>query len=259
MLSLVYVVTEGPQVGWASTETFGLTALAVVLFAAFIIVEIRAVTPLVPLVMLRQRALAAGNVIMLVAGAAVDGLLLVLTLYAQEVLNYTAIEYGLALAVMTVASIAASYAAQHFIGRIGVRRVACAGMVLIGAACILLSTVRVNGTFLEDLLPALVLFGLGMGASYVAGSIASLSGASEDDSGAASGLQTTSFTVGNALGVAFLSTVASACLGPVRELGALTTGYRAAFSAAALLAAAGLIAALALPATKSKRKLSGSQ
>jgi EmrB/QacA subfamily drug resistance transporter len=246
----VYAITQVPRAGWASAQTLGLLAAAAALTGLFALVETRATAPLLPLRVLRSRALIAGNVIMLVAGLAVDGMLFILTLYAQLVLGYSAVQFGLALMVMTVASIAGSYAAQGAVTRLGFGRVAAAGMTLIGAGCLLLAQVSAQGTFLADLLPGLVVFGLGMGAAFVAGSIASFAGVEERDAGVASGLQSTSFTVGTALGVATLSTIATArtahVAGSAARDVALTAGYRSAFTAAVAVVAVGLAAAMTL-------------
>jgi MFS family permease len=129
-----------------------------------------------------------------------------------------------------------------------------AGMVLLGASCLLLARVSVDGSFLGDLFLGLLVFGLGMGAAFVAGSIASLAGVAEPESGAASGLQTTSFNIGTALGVAILSTVAIARTSDVLAASgqpapspfALTEGYQSAFVAAVGFTILGLVTALVL-------------
>jgi EmrB/QacA subfamily drug resistance transporter len=255
LVILVYAITQVPDVGWGSAQTIGLLAASAALVALFAVVETRATAPLLPLRVLRSRALIGGNVIMLVAGLAVDGMLFTLTLYAQLVLGYSAVQFGLTLMVMTLASIAGSYGAQHAVTRLGFRPVAAAGMTLIGAGCLLLSHVSANGTFLADLLPGLLLFGVGMGGAFVAGSIASFAGVEEHDAGVASGLQNTSFTVGTALGVAILSTIATARTAHLADSAvhdvALTAGYRSAFAAAIVAIVVGLVAAMTLSHTRS--------
>jgi Na+/melibiose symporter-like transporter len=249
MVLLVYGITQVPQAGWISPQTIGLLAVSVGLIALFAVVEARSPAPLLPLRILRSRTLVAGNVIMLVAGLAVDGMLFVLTLYAQQVLGYSAVQFGLALTVMTIASIGGSYLAQHVVTRIGPRPVAATGLALIAGSCLLLTRISVGGTFVGDLLPGLLLFGLGMGVTFVAGSVASLTDVPERDSGVASGLQNTSFTLGTALGVAVLSTIATARTERLLAShhvtpAALTGGYQAAFGAAAVVAGMGLVIVL---------------
>jgi MFS family permease len=249
MVLLVYTITQVPQAGWISWQTIALLGASAALIALFAVVEARSPAPLLPLRILRSHTLVAGNLIMLVAGLAVDGMLFILTLYAQQVLGYSAVQFGLALTVMTVASIGGSYAAQHVVTRVGFRPVAGVGLALIAGGCLLLTGISVDGTFVGDLLPGLLLFGLGMGATFVAGSIASLTDVPERDSGVASGLQNTSFTLGTALGVAIMSTIATArteklLAGHRVARAAFTAGYQSAFGAAAVVVVVGLVAAL---------------
>ena len=120
-------------------------------------------------------------------------------------------------------------------------------MALTGVGCLLLTQVSVGGSYLGDLFPALLFLGPGVGAAYVAGSIASLTGVAESDAGLASGLNNASFQIGGALGVAILSTVAVAgAHGGADPLTALTDGYRSAFAAAIAFAALGAAGAAAL-------------
>jgi EmrB/QacA subfamily drug resistance transporter len=255
LVLLVYAITQVPSVGWGSVQTVGLLAASAALIGTFAAIETRTTAPLLPLRILRSRALVGGNVIMLIAGLAVDGMLFTLTLYAQLVLGYSAVQFGLTLMVMTVASIAGSYGAQYAVTRLGFRPVAAAGLTLIGGGCLLLSHVSVGGTFLVDLLPGLLLFGVGMGGAFVAGSIASFAGVEERDTGVASGLQNTSFTVGTALGVAMLSTIATARTADLADSVAhdvaLTAGYRSAFTAAVVVVVIGLLAAMTLSHVRS--------
>lgn len=253
LVLFVYAMTQAPEAGWASLQTIGLLVASAVLIALFVVIEARSAAPLLPLRLFRSRTLVGGNLVMIAAGMAVDGMLFIVTLYAQQVLGYTAVQFGLAVAVMTVTSIAGSYAAQHVVTRIGVRPVAAAGMVLLGVSCLLLTQVSVDGSFLGDLFLGMLVFGLGMGGAFVAGTIASLSGVAEQDAGVASGLQNTSFSIGTALGVAVLSTAAVARTnGVIAGTGqapspfALTAGYQFAFAAAVVVAVLGLVASLAL-------------
>jgi EmrB/QacA subfamily drug resistance transporter len=253
MMLLVYAVTQAPQAGWASAQTIWLLIGAVVLVAVFCLIEARITAPLLPLRMFRSRTLVGGNLVMIAAGMAVDGMLFTLTLYTQQVLNYSAIHFGLVMTVMTITSVAGSYLAQRAVTKVGFRPVAAAGMVFLAVSCLLLSNIAVNGTFLGDLFLPLLIFGLGMGASFVAGSIASLSGVAPADSGVAAGLQNTSFNIGTALGVAILSTVAATHTGnllagpdkPSTPV-ALTEGYESGFVAALVIVVLGLVASLTI-------------
>jgi MFS family permease len=263
VVALVYAITQVPRAGWASGQTLGLLGAAATLIALFAAVEARSSDPLLPLRVLRSRALVSGNLTMLFAGLAVDGMLFVVTLYAQRVLHYSAVQFGLAVAVMTVASVGGAYAAQHAVTRTGFRPVANVGMVLIAGGFLLLTQVSVAGTFLADLFPGLLVFGLGMGAAFVAGSIGSLTGVDERDAGIASGLQNTSFTLGTALGVAILSTVATnhtdTLVGEDRlpQAAALTAGYQEAFGVAVAVTVLGLVVVSIVSAASIPRPRAG--
>ena len=165
--------------------------------ATFVLVERRAVAPLVPWRVVRSRRLVAGNLLLLVAGMCVDGVLLVLTLAAQES-GISPVQFGLTTAAMTGASVVGSFAGQAVVTRTGVRAVARAGMALLAVGSLALTTL--------PLVVGLVVFGAGLGAAFVSAQIAAVSGAAASDS-AGGGIADTSFAVGGALGVAVLSTI----------------------------------------------------
>ena len=173
---------------------------AALLMAVFVLVERRAVAPLVPWRVVRSRRLVAGNLLLLVAGMCVDGVLLVLALAAQES-GMSPVQFGLTTAAMTVASVVGSFAGQAVVTRAGVRAVAVAGTALLAVGSIALTTLPP--------VVGLVVFGAGLGAAFVSAQIAAVSGAAADDAGLAAGIADTSFAVGGALGVAVLSTSAT--------------------------------------------------
>jgi EmrB/QacA subfamily drug resistance transporter len=208
LVMLVYAISEAPDAGWSGVQTIGLVAGASAGFALFLMIESRSAAPLVPLRIFRSRTLVGGNVLLLIAGAAIDGMLIIVTLYAQEVLGYSAIEFGLMVAVMTVMSVVGALCGQALVTRIGLRPVALTGMTLLAGACALLSQVSVDGSYFGDLFVGLAIFGVGLGAAFVASQIAALAGIAEEESGLAAGLVDTSFNIGSALGLAILSTVA---------------------------------------------------
>jgi hypothetical protein len=148
---------------------------------------------------------------------------------------------------MPVAAVVGTASAQAIATRGGVRQVAVAAMALTGVGSLLLTQVSVDGSYLSDLLFALLILGPGIGAAYVAGSIASLTGVAESEAGLASGLNNASFQIGGAVGVAILSTAAvSGAHGGADRLAALTHGYQTAFAAAIAVAALGTVAAALL-------------
>jgi len=245
LVSLVYAVVEAPEAGWAAGQTLGLFGLAAVLTAVFVAIESRSAAPLAPLGVFRSRSLVGGNLVLFALGTAAFAVPFVLTQYAQEVLGWSPTQFGLASLVMPVTAVIGTATAQAIATRGGVRRVAVAAMALTGLGSLLLTQVSVGGSYLSDLLPGLLLLGPGIGAAYVAGSIASLTGVADTEAGLASGLNNASFQIGGAVGVAILSSVAvSGAHGA--SLAALTDGYRSAFAAAIVVAALGLVAAALL-------------
>ncbi|WP_327248751.1 MFS transporter [Streptomyces sp. NBC_01320] len=252
LVLLVYVITRVPTSGWANGRTIGLLAAVAVLVWMFILIEKRSVAPLVSFQSLRSRMLIGGNLLLLIAGMTVDGMLVTLTSFVQQVLGWPAAQFGLAAAMMTVTAAAGALLSQRIVPRLSLGRVAAAGTVLLGCGCLLLTRIPAGGPM--SLLPAaLFLFGAGMGAVTVCGQIAALTGVTEKDSGLAAGLADTSFAVGTALGTAICTSVAAArtsAIGGPTPL-ALTTGQHAAFGAAGVFAALALITALTLLSKRS--------
>jgi len=191
----------------------------------------------------RSRALVGGNLVLFALGTMGFGVPFILTQYAQEVLGWSPIQFGLASVVMPVTAVGGTIAAQAIATRGGVRGVAVAAMALAGLGSLLLTQVSVGGSYLGDLFFALLILGPGIGAAYVAGSIASLTGVAETEAGLASGLNNASFQIGGAVGVAILSSVAVSGADGAGSLAALTNGYQSAFAAAIAVAALGMVAA----------------
>ncbi|MFF0138071.1 MFS transporter [Streptomyces sp. NPDC005227] len=245
VVACVYAVVEAPGAGWLSVRTTGLLALSAALLTLFTRIEARSAHPLVPPRLLRSRAVSGGNLVVFLLGSCAFGMSYTLSQYGQGVLGYSPLRFGLCNVVMPVTAVVGSYAGQALVTRLGARPVAAAGLALVGAGSLLLAGVPVDGGFVRDLFPGLLLFGLGLGSCAVAGSIAALTGVAERESGVASGINTAAFQIGGAFGVAVVSSVAlSGADGP--GLAGPTAGYRAAFTACVLLAALGLGCALTL-------------
>ncbi|RIQ11185.1 MFS transporter [Jiangella rhizosphaerae] len=247
----VYTMFDAAESGRPTARSAVLLAAALALGALFVAVESRSRSPLVPLRIFRSRTLVGGNLVVLVAGLAVDGMLILVTLYAQQVLGFSALQFGLAVAVMTIASVGGVALSQHLVTRTGFGPVALGGMILLGAALLLLTGVSAGGSFTGDLLAGLLVFGLGMGGAFVSSQIAALAGVAESESGLASGLEETSFTIGSTLGVATLTAVAVAraddlVAGGTEPLAALTSGVQTGFLVAAGFTVLGALAAITL-------------
>jgi EmrB/QacA subfamily drug resistance transporter len=246
LVALVYAVVEAPEAGWASGQTLGLFGLAAALTGLFAVIEGRSAAPLAPLSVFRSRALVGGNLVLFVLGMLAFGMPFILTQYAQEVLDYSPVQFGLGSVVMPVMAAIGSATGQAIATKGGIRPVVVVSMVLTGLGCLLLTQVSVGGSYLGDIFLGLLVFGPGLGAGYVAGSIASLAGVGEADAGLASGLNNTSFQIGGAVGVAILSTVAISHADGAQPLVALTNGFQSAFMTAIAFAALGLLVAILL-------------
>ena len=250
---LVYAVVEAPNTGWGDPQTILMFAGSAALLVAFALIESRHRAPLVPFSIFRRRTIVGANAVMLVFGMLPYGLGFTLTLYAQQVLGYSAVKFGLTSLVFPAMAAVGSILGQGLVLRFGFRPVATVGMALMGGGALLLTQVSVGGSYFGDIFFGLLVFGPGVGLAFVTASIAALAGIPERESGIASGLSNTAFQIGAAVGVAIVSTVAItrtddylAANNGQDRLVALTEGFQSAFLAIALLAAIGVVLALVL-------------
>jgi predicted MFS family arabinose efflux permease len=177
----------------------------------------------------------------------------ILTVYAQQVLGYSALEFGISSVVTPIGAAVGSMIGQSAVLRVGFRPIATTGMVLMGAGSLLLTQVSVGGSYFDDVFFGLLVFGPGIGLTFVTATVAALAGVARDESGLASGLSNTAFQIGAALGVAIVSTVAVsrsdgflASNKGANPLVALTEGFQSAFVACVVLAGIGVALALLL-------------
>lgn len=243
---LIYAVTATAHSGWLSVSTLGLLAVSALLFAGFVVVERRSSAPLVPLGVFRSRMLVGGNVTMLLFGICAWGMGVPLSLYSQEVLGWPPLRFGLATAAMTLMAVVGAYTAQAVVAKIGLRSIAAGGIALMGLGSLLLSRIPVDGSYAADILPGLLVFGLGLGAGTVAASIAALADVDEGDAGVASGTNTAAFQIGGALGAAVVTTVAATRTAGSTDPAVLTGGYSAGFVTGSAFAAVGVVVAAVL-------------
>jgi EmrB/QacA subfamily drug resistance transporter len=209
LMLLVYGLTRATSDGWSSPVTIGLLAGAGALVAAFLAIESRARSPLLPLRIFRLRALSAANVTMLLVGAVTFSEFFVLSLYVQDVLHYSAVESGVAFSAFALSVVVTSNLAQAVVGRVGIRATLATGLTLATISLALLTQLPVDGRYFWDLFPAFVLGGAGLGFAFVPITIASLTGVERADAGVASGLVNTSRQIGGAIGLAAISTIAA--------------------------------------------------
>jgi len=249
LMSLVYAIVKSETAGWTSATTIGFFVLSAVLLASFVVIELRSKAPLVRLSIFRVRSLLTANVVMLLVACGMFAMFFFNTLYIQRVLGYGPLEAGLAFLPFTAGVMVSAGLAAQFAPRVGVRPVAALGMIVTALGMLLLVRLPVDGSYLSDVLPALVVTSLGMGAVFMPLTLIATTGLKDDDQGLASGLFNTSQQIGGALGLAILSTIAASkttAAGGATDPEALVTGFHWAFGGAALFVTAGLVAMLAL-------------
>jgi EmrB/QacA subfamily drug resistance transporter len=253
LVLLVYGLVEAPDAGWGSLQTILLFSGAAALLAIFAAIESRHPAPLVPLRILRSRTLVGANAVMLLFATVGFGMPFILTLYAQQVLGYSALEFGVSFVVVPVGAAAGMMVSQAAVLRFGFRPVAATGMALLGGGSLLLTQVSVGGSYFGDLFLGFLVFGAGIGPAFVTASIAALADVPEREAGLASGLSNTAFQLGGALGVAIVSTVAVsrsedflAANAGANPLAVLTEGFQSALVACVVLAGIGVALALLL-------------
>ena len=248
---LVYAITQAGEQGWLATETLAFFGISIALLAGFVGWELRHPEPLMRFGLLRTRTVAGANVAGFIMGTAMFSMFLMLTLYMQQVLGYSAMKTGVAYLAVAGTAIVWSAVAAQLVTRIGVKPVLTAGMAFLTAGLVYFTQVSVGGSYLTDLLPGFLLIGVGIGFSFVPISIAALAGVQPAEAGLASGLINTSQQIGGALGIAALSTIATSqtenALGTGTAMPvALVDGFTAAFLAGVAIAGLGIVAALTL-------------
>jgi EmrB/QacA subfamily drug resistance transporter len=248
---LVYGITQAGADGWLAGKTLTAFTVSLVLLAGFVAWELRHPEPLMRFGILRIKTVTGANVSGFVLGTALFSMFLMLTLYMQQVLGYSAMESGVAYLAVAGTAILWSTVAAQLVTRIGVKPVLVVGMSALTAGLVYFTQVSVGGSYLGDLLPGFLLVGLGIGFSFVPISIAALAGVQPAEAGLASGLFNTSQQIGGALGIAALSTIATSRTEDAVASGsalpnALVDGFTAAFLTGVGIAAVGIIVALTL-------------
>ena len=208
LVVLVYAISEAPDVGWATVRTIGLLAVSVVLLAFFLVWEMRAPAPLMPLGIFRIRLVAAANAVGFLQAAGIFGHFLLLTLYMQQVLGYSALQTGFGFLATAGSAVLWAGVAQALATRIGPKPVLVAGLTSLSLGILWYTQISIDGTYAVDLLPGFLLVGFGLPFSFIPISILALAGVEEREAGLASGLINTSQQIGGAIGVAVISTVA---------------------------------------------------
>jgi EmrB/QacA subfamily drug resistance transporter len=250
MLGVYTIVKPAADYGWGSGRTLGLGAVSLALLAAFIAREATTGNPLIPLRIFRSRNVSGANLVQALLVAGMFGMFFMGALYLERVLGYDALEIGLAFlpATLIMGVLSLRYS-ERLIMRFGARTTLFPGMVLIAAGLALFTQAPVDGSYVTHVLPVMILLGFGIGSSFPALMTVSMSGATRDDAGLASGLVNTTMQVGGALGLAVLATLSTTrsdnlIHGGEARASALTSGYHLAFLIGAGLVLAALVVAL---------------
>ncbi len=249
----VYTIVEAANYGWGSAHTLGFGAAALALLAAFVGREARTANPLVPLHTFRSRNLSGANVIQALMVAGMFGMFFLGALYLQRVLGFDSLEVGLAFLPVTaiIGTLSLGFSARLNL-RFGPRATLLPGLISVAAGLLLFSRISVDGSYLTDVLPALVLLGTGAGLSFPSLMSLAMSSVGPRDAGLASGLVNTTLQMGGAIGLAVLATLSSDRTANLLASGAspdsaLTDGFRLAFTVGAgLVVVAIAVAAVVL-------------
>ncbi len=248
----VYTILQVGEKGWASVQTVGLGAVAVALLAAFVLRQARIANPLMPLRLFKSRSVAGANVVQALLVAGMFGMFFLGALYLQQILGYDALGVGLAFLPATIVMGAMSLRFSGPVAaRFGTQHTLVASLVFIGAGLLLFARTPVHGEYLTDVMPAMILIGLGAGLGFPALMTLAMSGATPEDSGIASGLVNTTVQVGGAVGLAVLATFAAERTDSLKAHGAaaaaaLNSGYHLAYLIGAGLVAAAIVIAIAV-------------
>jgi EmrB/QacA subfamily drug resistance transporter len=254
LVMLIAAIVHAPEAGWTSWQAIGLIVGAAVLLAVFIAVEQRSAAPLVPLRIFRSRLLVGGNLTMAVFAMLGWGTSFTVSGYAQQVLGFSPLRFGLGTTVLTLMAVVGAYAAQATLGRLSIQVVAAASMLLLGAGALLLTRVSAGGSYFGDVFLGLLVFGPGLGGGTVAAASAALSGVAEQEAGVASGTNTAAFQIGGALGTAIVTSVIVSQAPGSPSPATLTAGFQAGFTTCVVFAAVGLCAVMLLLGTRPARR-----
>jgi MFS family permease len=243
LMLAVYAIVGGNEAGWQSARTLGLLATAGVLLVVFLAIEARVSSPLMPLGLFRGRNLSTANGVGVLWAAAMFAWFFLSALYLQQVLGYSPLEVGLAFlpANLIMAAFSLGWSAK-LVMRFGIKAPLTAGLVVAAVGLLLFARAPVDGSFATDVLPSMLLLGLGAGVAFNPVLLAAMSDADPEDAGLASGIVNTSFMMGGALGLAILASLAASRTSTLEAAGdghlqALTGGYHAAFVGGAIAAA----------------------
>jgi EmrB/QacA subfamily drug resistance transporter len=256
LMLAVYAIVHGNEAGWTSAQTLAQLGISIALLMAFLVIESRVSHPLLPLRMFALRNVATANAVGVLWAAALFAWFFISALYMQRLLGYSAMQVGLAFLpaniIMAVFSLGLS---AKLVMRFGIRAPLSLGLLVAAVGLVLFARAPVGGNFVLDVLPGMVLMGVGAGVAFNPVLLAAMSDVAPDASGLASGVVNTSFMMGGALGLAILASLAAAHTEGLVAAGAdavtsLNSGYHLAFLLGAIAAATAAVLAVAFLRTR---------
>jgi hypothetical protein len=252
--ALVYALSQAADAGWTSAQTLGIGAAGLVGLAGLAALELRTAQPLLRVQRLADRAVGGGAVMMLAASAVLFGSFLITSLYLQNVLGTGPMETGLAFLPLAVATGAGAHIGSQVVRHAGVRIPLAGAFAVAAAGLLLLAGVDADGSYVRDVLPGVLITGVGLGAALVCVAVSVLTGARDDETGMLSGLNTTGHEIGGSLGIAVLVTIATGAIGaaggPVSKVEFASALGDAYLAAAIIAGAAAVLALVVLPSAK---------
>jgi EmrB/QacA subfamily drug resistance transporter len=258
MLLLVYTIVKAPDVGWGERRTIGGFVVAGAILAVFAAYELRRSDPLFPISILRIRGLAAADITQVIAMAGFYSMFFFITLYMQNVLHFSKIGAGAAYLPATFGVAIGAAIATQLLAKTGTRPVIVVGALLGAGGIFWISKIPVDGSYLTDLLPPLVILALGLGGLFVGVTTAAQAGVPADKAGLAAALINSSTWLGGALGIAIFSAISTSraqdlLADHATQAEALTSGFQRALLAAAIFLAAAAVIALRSPNTRGEQ------
>jgi EmrB/QacA subfamily drug resistance transporter len=256
LMLAVYAIVNGNVAGWLSVQTLSLLAIAVALLISFIVIESKVKAPLIPLDLFKLRNLATANVIGVLWAAAMFASFFLSALYLQLVLGYGPLQVGIAFLPTNIIMAVFSFSiSAKLVTKFGIKRPLSIGLFIAGAGVLLFSRMPIHASFVFDILPGMILLGIGAGVAFNPMLLAAMNDVRPNESGIASGIVNTAFMMGGALGLAILASIAGArtsqrIAAGTDQITALASGYHSAFFVGGLSAILGAILAATVLTSK---------
>lgn len=253
LVALVYALAQAPEIGWTATTTISMFILAAFLLAAFIVNELKVRQPLISLSIFKRRNVTGGTMMNVLMPAAMFGMFFYLSIYLQQILQYSPVETGLANLPFTLTIIVVAATLSRNIGKLNTKAVLVTAPLLVAAGLLFFARLPVEANYLTNVLPGTILIAAGMASMFVTVTLMATSGVSHKESGLVSGLLNTGQQVGGAIGLAVLTVVSTAATksklaevgsGAITMPDALVYGFHRGFIAAAVFAIAASVVAL---------------